>query len=120
MGTALGLRTVIYPVADVAAAKEWWTNFLGHGPYFDEVFYVGFEVAGYELGLVPAVGATLGATTYWGVADVEAAIAAALARGATLHEPAADVGEGIVTGAVHTPQGSLVGFIHNPHFARLD
>ena len=64
MGTALeGLRTVIYPVADVAAAKEWWTNFLGHGPYFDEVFYVGFEVAGYELGLVPAVGATLGATT---------------------------------------------------------
>ena len=49
----LGLRTVIHPVADLVGAKAWFTDLLGFGPYFDEPFYVGFEVAGYELGLLP-------------------------------------------------------------------
>ncbi|MDX6217032.1 MAG: hypothetical protein QOG99_2616, partial [Frankiales bacterium] len=49
----LGLRTVIHPVADLTAATAWWTSLLGFGPYFDQPFYVGFEVAGYELGLLP-------------------------------------------------------------------
>ena len=48
-----GLRTVIYPAPDLAAAKAWWTNLTGISPYFDEPFYVGFELAGYELGLLP-------------------------------------------------------------------
>ena len=54
MSTELrGLRTLIYPTTDLAAAKSWWSGYLGFAPYFDEPFYVGFEVAGYELGLVP-------------------------------------------------------------------
>ena len=47
-----GLRSLIYPSSDVATAKAWWSDFLGFGPYFDEPFYVGFNVGGYELGLV--------------------------------------------------------------------
>jgi predicted enzyme related to lactoylglutathione lyase len=110
----LGLRTVIYPAPDLAAAKAWWTSLLGSGPYFDEPFYVGFEVAGYELGLLP--GADPGVQAYWGVEDTDAAVAAAVAVGATVHTPATEVGEGIVTALVSTPDGSLVGFIRNPHF----
>ena len=49
----LGLRTAIYPVSDLAAAKAWYSQVLGHGPYFDEPFYVGFAAGGFELGLIP-------------------------------------------------------------------
>jgi predicted enzyme related to lactoylglutathione lyase len=113
----LGLRTVIHPVADLEAAKAWWTELLGFGPYFDKPFYVGFEAAGYELGLLPGADPADGALTYWGVDDVQAAVDAAVALGASVHTPATEVGDGIVTATVRNPQGSVVGFILNPHFA---
>jgi predicted enzyme related to lactoylglutathione lyase len=117
MSVALqGLRTVIHPVDDLRAAKQWWVDLLGFGPYFDELFYVGFEVGGYELGLLPGADPSAGALTYWGVDDVEAAVADALALGATIHVAPAEVGDGIVTATVRSPQGSIVGFIRNPHF----
>jgi hypothetical protein len=47
----LGLRTASYRVTDINKGKEWYSAVLGFGPYFDEPFYVGFNVAGYELGL---------------------------------------------------------------------
>jgi len=112
----LGLRTVIYPSPDLQAAKGWWTTLLGVEPYFDEPFYVGFNLAGYELGLLPDADPDDGAITYWGVEDVAAAVDAALALGATLHAPVADVGGGIVTGSVTNPMGMIVGFIVNPNF----
>ena len=114
--TLLGLRTVIYPVADLEAAKSWWTDLLGFGPYFDEPFYVGYNVAGDELGLLPGANPSDGALTYWGVDDVQAAVGAAVAQGATMHAPVSDVGDGIVTATVTTPMGSIAGFIFNPHF----
>jgi predicted enzyme related to lactoylglutathione lyase len=112
----LGLRTVIYPVADLVGAKAWFTGLLGFGPYFDEPFYVGFEAAGYELGLLPDADPTDGALAYWGVDDVAAAVADAVAQGATVHTAASEVGDGIVTATVRSPQGAIVGFIFNPHF----
>ena len=114
--TLHGLRSLIHPVTDVEPAKAWWTDFLGHGPYFDEPFYVGFEVGGYELGLWRTDDPSVGATTDWGVDDVAAAIAEAVAAGATVHEEASEVGDGIVTGSVQTPDGNRTGFIYNPHF----
>ena len=111
-----GLRTVIYPAPDLAAAKQWWTAVLGQEPYFDEPFYVGFEVGGYELGLLPDGDVADGALTYWGVDDCAAAVAAAIAGGATLHAATSDVGDGIVTGSVRTPDGSILGLITNPNF----
>jgi predicted enzyme related to lactoylglutathione lyase len=113
----LGLRTVIHPVTDLAAAKQWWTSLLGFGPYFDEPFYVGFEVAGYELGLLPGANPADGALTYWGVADCQAAMDAAIALGATVHTPASEVGEGIKVGEVREPGGAILGVIENPVFA---
>ena len=112
-----GLRTVIYPSPDLDAAKSWWTEVLGQSPYFDEPFYVGFNVAGYELGLLPDLDADDGPLVYWGVEDMQAAFDEALEAGASIHDAPEDVGEGIVTGSVISPQGAVVGFIYNPHTA---
>jgi catechol 2,3-dioxygenase-like lactoylglutathione lyase family enzyme len=115
-----GLRTVIYPVTDLSASTSWWERALGVAPYFAEPFYVGFNVAGYELGLLPDPDASQGPLVYWGVDDVQEAMNAALDLGAREHTPATSVGEGIVTGTVILPTGSIVGFIFNPHFTLPD
>jgi catechol 2,3-dioxygenase-like lactoylglutathione lyase family enzyme len=109
----LGLRTVIYPAPDLGAAKAWYTELLGFAPYFDEPFYVGFEVGGYELGLNPQ---TETAETYWGVDDIEAAYARLLATGANERSPVADVGGDIKVATVLDPSGAVLGIIQNPHF----
>ena len=63
----LGLRTAIYPVADLDAAKRWYSQVLGQTPYFDQPFYVGFEVGGFELGLLPdGQPGTAGPQPLWG------------------------------------------------------
>jgi len=113
----LGLRTAIYPVADLDAAKAWYTQVVGHAPYFDQPFYVGFEVGGFELGLVPdGTPGTDGPQPLWGVTDAEAALQRLLASGAVLLEPVQDVGDGIRVAAVKDPFGNRLGFIENPQF----
>lgn len=112
----LGLRTVIYPAPDLDASKAYWSNLLGFEPYFDQPFYVGFNVAGYELGLLPDADPVDGSTTCWGVEDVQQAMDQAIALGAREYSPCTDVGEEIMTGSVRLPDGALVGFIRNPHF----
>jgi predicted enzyme related to lactoylglutathione lyase len=116
----LGLRTINHPAPDLAAAKAWFTELLGHGPYFDEPFYVGFEVGGYELGLVPDAPVEDGATTYWGVADADAAARRLRELGAEVRAEVHEVGEGIRLGTFTTPTGQVVGIIENPHFALPD
>ena len=113
----LGLRTVIYPAPDLAASKAWFTELLGFGPYFDEPFYVGFEVGGYELALHPGMDPAEGALAYWGVPDCAAAVERLMAAGATLHEEVRDVGAGIRTATIVEPGGSFLGVIENPNFA---
>ena len=115
----LGLRTVIYRAPDLARAKAWYADAFGITPYFDEPFYVGFDVGGYELGLDPDAGTPPGpggAVAYWGVADLQASLARVLERGAELVSPAQDVGEGIRVATVADPAGNLIGLIENPHF----
>ena len=111
-----GLRTLIYPAPDLEVAKQWWTKMLGIEPYFDQPFYVGFDVGGYELGLLPDTDPADGALAYWGVPDVSQAVASAIEAGSTVHIPVADVGDGIITATVRTPTGSILGFIFNPNF----
>lgn len=112
----LGLRTVIYPARDLGAAKAWFASVLGVEPYFDEPAYVGFDVGGYELGLLPAPDGEGASVTYWGVADADAAVEQLLAAGATAGDPIADVGDAIRIGTVVGPCGSTIGVIENPHF----
>lgn len=113
----LGLRTVVYPVADLAAAQRWYAEVLGQAPYFAEPFYVGFNVGGFELGLVPdGRPGTDGAQALWGVEQVDAALARLLALGAAVLEPATEVGGGIRVASVADPFGNRLGIIENPHF----
>jgi len=113
----LGLRTAIYPAPDLQQAKKWYSDLLGQSPYFDQPFYVGFAVGGFELGLVPtATPSTLGPQPLWGVQSAEAAYARLLELGATALEPVTDVGEGIKVAAVTDPFGNRFGVIENPHF----
>ncbi len=114
-----GLRTAAYPAPDLARAKAWYTQALGVAPYFDEPFYVGFNVGGFELGLVPDAPPTPapgGVVALWGVADIGAEFSRLLALGARVHEEPKDVGGGIVCASVLDPCGNIFGLIHNPHF----
>ena len=115
-----GLRTAIYAVADLANAKAWYADVLERAPYFDEEFYVGFNVGGFELGLVPEPDAPAerdaAGVAFWGVADAEAAFARLLSLGAADHEPVQDVGGGVKIGAVRDPFGNVLGVVENPHF----
>ena len=116
----LGLRTAIYKVADLQQAKTWYSKVLGIQPYFDEVFYVGYNVGGFELGLQPGEGSTQqntgGVTAYWGVEDIQKVFEELLSAGATAHENPTDVGGDIVVASVRDPWGNLLGIIYNPEF----
>jgi predicted enzyme related to lactoylglutathione lyase len=113
---ALGLRTLIYPTRNLDEAKRWYTAAFGIAPYFDQPFYVGFEIGGYELGLNPGANMEDGAVTYWGVDDPQAAVDELASKGATITEAPHDVGEGIIVATVRDPFGQLLGLIRNPHF----
>lgn len=112
-----GLRTAIYPAPDLNAAKLWYSELLGQAPYFDEPFYVGFSVGGFELGLLPdAQPSIIGPQPLWGVANIESAFARLLELGAVTLEPVTSVGEGIKVAAVQDPFGNRLGIIENPNF----
>lgn len=108
-----GLRTIIYRVDDIERATAWYGQLLGQAPYFNQPFYVGFNVRGFELGLIPDAD---GAATYWGTADIDAEFARAIALGAGEHSAIKDVGGGIRVASVKDPFGNIIGLIENPHF----
>lgn len=112
-----GLRTAVYPVGDLAAAKAWYTEVFGTGPYFDQPFYVGFAVGGFELGLTPdGKPGKEGVEVYWGVDDIDAEVARIVALGAAIHTDIQEVGEGIKVVELADPFGNVLGLIYNPHF----
>jgi len=94
---------------------------LGQDPYFDQPYYVGFSVGGFELGLIPDGNPSAdGARAYWGVSDAAAEVARLVGLGATVVEPLNDVGEGIKVATVSDPFGNRFGIIENPHFKLED
>ena len=116
----LGLRTTIYKVGDINKAKEWYTKAFGTQPYFDEPFYVGFEIGGYELGLQPeekpSKNKTESVVAYWGVDDVNTEFNRFIAQGASAFEQPEEVGGGIIVATLKDPWGNIIGLIYNPHF----
>lgn len=115
----LGLRTSIYKVSDLEKAKEWYSQVLNTKPYFDQPFYVGFNVAGYELGLQASeelTEKTENVFTYWGVEDVDIFYKYLINSGALAFEEPSDVGGNIKVASVKDPWGNIFGIIYNPHF----
>jgi len=116
---SLGLRTTIYMVCDLSAAKEWYAKAFGFKPYFDESFYVGFDISGFELGLLPEerpVKKGENVIAYWGVEDIEKAYMHLIDIGATEIEKPTNVGGVIEVASVKDPWDNAIGIIFNPEF----
>jgi predicted enzyme related to lactoylglutathione lyase len=110
-----GIKTVLHPVSDLAAAKQVYTALLGVAPVADASYYVGFEAAGQHIGLVPGGGpqAMSSPVAYWHVADIEAKLAEVTAAGAKVREPAHDVGGGRLVATVTDPDGNVLGLLQD-------
>jgi predicted enzyme related to lactoylglutathione lyase len=111
-----GIKTVLHPVSDLAAAKAVYTALLGVPPQSDAPYYVGYEVAGQQIGLVPGRGAQ-GMTSpvaYWHVPDIEAKLAEVTAAGAAVKEPVRDVGGGRLVATFTDPDGNVLGLLQDP------
>jgi predicted enzyme related to lactoylglutathione lyase len=110
-----GIKTVLHPVSDLAAAKAVYAALLGIQPQADGSYYVGFDAAGQHIGLLPG-GGPQGMTSpvaYWHVTDIEAKLAELTAAGATVKEPAHDVGGGRLVSTVTDPDGNVLGLLQD-------
>ena len=111
-----GIKTVLHPVSDLAAAKPVYAALLGVAPQSDSEYYVGFEAAGQQIGLVPG-GGPQGMTspvTFWEVSDIEAKLAELTAAGATVKEAAHGVGGGRLVATVTDADGNDLGLLQDP------
>ncbi len=115
-GSTEGIKTVLHPVSDVAKAKAVYTALLGLPPQADSSYYVGFDVAGQHIGLVPGGGAQgmTGPVAYWHVPDIEAKLAELTAAGATVKDPVRDVGHGRRVATVTDLDGNVLGLLQDP------
>ena len=110
-----GIKTVLHPVSDVEKATAVYSALLGVAPQTDSSYYVGFEVAGQHVGLLPG-GGPQGLTSpvaYWHVDDIEAKLAEVTAAGATVKDAANHVGGGRVVASVVDPDGNILGLIQD-------
>ena len=111
-----GIKTVLHPVSDLAAAKAVYTALLGVPPQSDAPYYVGYEAAGQQIGLVPGGGpqGMSAPVSYWHVPDIKAKLAEVTAAGATVKEPAHDVGGGRLVATFADPDGNVLGLLQDP------
>src|SRR6266446_5279461 len=110
-----GIKTVLHPVSDLAKAKAVYTALLGIAPQADGPYYVGFDAEGQHIGLVPGGGpqAMTSPIAYWHVADIAAKLAEVTAAGASVKEPARDVGGGRLVATVTDPDGNVLGLLED-------
>ncbi|WP_327146903.1 VOC family protein [Nocardia sp. NBC_01327] len=113
--TTQGIKTVLHTVSDLATAKALYTALLGIEPQTDSSFYVGFDTEGQHIGLVPASDTqdVTAPVTYWHVPDIEAKLAEVTAAGATVKEPAREVGEGRLVATFADTDGNVLGLIQD-------
>ena len=110
-----GIKTVLHPVSDVDKAKSVYTALLGVAPQTDTPYYVGFDVAGQHIGLLPG-GGPQGLTSpvaYWHVDDIDAKVAEVTAAGATVKDAPSEVGGGRVVASVIDADGNVLGLIQD-------
>ena len=114
--TTQGVQIILHPVSDLAAAKALYTALLGVPPQTDSSYYVGFEAAGQQIGLVPNGGpqGMASPVAYWRVPDIEAKLAEVTAAGATVKESAHDVGGGRLVATVTDLDGNVLGLFQDP------
>jgi len=110
-----GIQIVLHPVSDLAAAKAVYAALLGVAPQSDSPYYVGFEAAGQQIGLIPSGGdqAMTSPVAFWHVADIEAKLAEVTAAGATVTEAPHEVGGGRVVAQFADVDGNILGLFQD-------
>lgn len=108
-----GIRTVLHPVSDVAKAKPVYTALLGVEPQTDTAYYVGYDVAGQHIGLVPGRDEDASPVAYWHVSDIEAKLAEVTAAGGTVKDTPRDVGNGRLVASFTDPDGNVLGLVQD-------
>ena len=110
-----GIKTVLHPVTDPDRAKAMYTALLGIPPQADSPYYVGYEVAGQQIGLVPSGGpqSMTSPVAYWHVPDIEAKLAEVTAAGGTVKEAPRNVGGGRLVATFTDPDGNVLGLIQD-------
>lgn len=111
-----GIRTIIYPVKDIAQAKALYSNLLGVKPYMDEAYYVGFRVGDQDIGLDPN-GYNKGMTepvSYYHVDDIQNSLQPLLDAGAQVVQAVKDVGGGKLVASVKDADGNIIGLLQMP------
>ena len=107
-----GIKIVLHPVSDLAAAKPVYTALLGAPPQHDAEYYVGYDVdGGQHVGLVP--GGEGAPVAYWEVGDIEAKLAEVTAAGAVVHEAPSQVGPGRTVATFTDPAGNVLGLLQD-------
>jgi predicted enzyme related to lactoylglutathione lyase len=109
----LGIKTIIYPVTDLAKAKERFSQLLGVEPYADESYYVGFKVGDQDIGLDPN-GHKQGLTAYYEVDDISKSLQLLLDAGAETLQEIKDVGGGKLIAVVRDSDGNVIGLSQSP------
>jgi len=127
--TLRGLSTINYFAADHAAAKKWYSEFLGIEPYFERPGYAEFRLGDYqqELGIIDSqyvpgtqsLEGRAGVVVYWHVEDVDAVLKKAVSMGAKQMEAPRDRGHGFITATAVDPFGNILGIMYNPHYLEI-
>ncbi|MEP6896178.1 MAG: VOC family protein [Chloroflexota bacterium] len=105
-----GVKTVVYPVKDIAKAKELFRELLGVEPYADAPYYVGFKVDNQDIGLDPN-GHKEGVTAYYHVDDIENSLKALVNAGAKIIQEIKDVGGGRLIASVKDENDNIIGLV---------
>ncbi|MFI5713714.1 VOC family protein [Kribbella sp. NPDC051620] len=114
MSETQGIKTVLHPVADLAKATELYAALLGIRPQVESPYYVGFETAGQQIGLVPrGPQSPDGQLGYWHVDDIEAKLAEVTAAGATVKDSPRDVGGGRLVASFTDLDGNVLGLVQD-------
>lgn len=118
--TFLGLRTTVYKVSNLSEAKAWYSKAFNTEPYFDEPYYIGFNIMGYELGLLPVEEKNQkrgdNTLSYWGIENIQECYKRLLKLGAKEHEKPNNVGGELMVASVYDPWNNVIGIIYNPYF----
>jgi predicted enzyme related to lactoylglutathione lyase len=113
---ASGMKTIIFPVADLAKAKALFGALLETAPYADAPYYVGYRVGDLEIGLDPnghSQGLT-GPVNYWNVDDIKSSLQSLLDAGAEMQLEIKDVGGGNLIARVKDADGNVIGLKQEP------
>ncbi|MFJ1763053.1 VOC family protein [Amycolatopsis sp. NPDC088138] len=109
-----GIKTVLHPVSDLEKAKAVYTALLGAEPTADSAYYVGYDVGGQHIGLVPGGAAPgTGPVSYWHVSDIEAKLAEVTAAGGSVKDAPKDVGGGRLVATFTDADGNVLGVLQD-------